>query len=320
MKNRQGPRSRKGDLAEAGIDHLQLDLWAFSPPPAPADDETALSAAPAVKANVPAPSAGTARPSISDGSSYSTQTIDEKPVPSASGRPTGRWPARHGVSQARAPLAPSVPIGFQSVSRNEDQLPLTRRQRELLDYLRRRRQQGLLPPSLTEICRDLGLASRGSLHKQVVALVKAGLVEPMLGKQRGVRLVGDAVNGDDRVPLLGAIAAGRPIEAVLRQESVEVPAWMTRGLRCYALRVKGDSMRDAGILDGDVVLVEPRTEARNGETVVALIDNEEATLKRIEQRPGEVLLFPENSAHTVQRYTPDRVQVQGVAIGVLRRY
>ncbi len=213
-----------------------------------------------------------------------------------------------------------VPSGSLSVAHDENVPPLTRRQHELLDYLRRRRQQGLLPPSLTEICRDLGLASRGSLHKQVVALVKAGLVEPMLGKQRGVRLVGEASNDDGRVPLLGAIAAGRPIEAVLRQESVEVPPWMTRGLRCYALRVKGDSMRDAGILDGDVVLVEPRTEARNGETVVALIDNEEATLKRIEQRPGEILLFPENSAHTVQRYAPDRVQVQGVAMGVLRRY
>lgn len=198
--------------------------------------------------------------------------------------------------------------------------PLTRRQHELLDYLRRRRQQGLLPPSLTEICRDLGLASRGSLHKQVVALVKANLVEPMMGKQRGVRLVGDAANDDGRVPLLGAIAAGRPIEAVLRQEAVEVPPWMTRGLHCYALRVKGDSMREAGILDGDIVLVEPRTEARNGETVVALIDHSEATLKRIEFRAGEVLLIPENSAHAVQRYTPDRVQVQGVAMGVLRRY
>jgi repressor LexA len=318
MKNRQGPRSRKRDPAEAGIDDLQLDLWTFSPPPAPIEPEPVPVATAESVESAPEPTA--ALPPISDESSNPTQVIEEKTVHSPTRRQAGRWPARHGVSPVAAPMATIVSGGSPLTPRSEDGLALTRRQHELLDYLRRRRQQGLLPPSLTEICRDLGLASRGSLHKQVVALVKANLVEPMLGKQRGVRLVGEAANDDARVPLLGAIAAGRPIEAVLRQESVEVPPWMTRGLRCYALRVKGDSMRDAGILDGDVVLVEPRTEARNGETVVALIDNEEATLKRIEQRPGEVLLFPENSAHTVQRYTPDRVQVQGVAMGVLRRY
>lgn len=315
MKNRQGPRSRKPEGADPAQDSLQLDLWTFSPPPASIENEGRAvdsSSSPVTPDLVPADS--------SNVSTNTTQAIEEESVPGSTRRGSGRWPARHGVQPVAAPRSTVVPFRSPTIDRVEDTSALTRRQHELLDYLRRRRQQGLLPPSLTEICRDLGLVSRGSLHKQVVALVKANLVEPMLGKQRGVRLVGDAANEDGLVPLLGAIAAGRPIEAVLRQESVEVPPWMTRGLRCYALRVKGDSMRDAGILDGDVVLVELRAEARNGETVVALIDNEEATLKRIEQRPGEVLLIPENSAHTVQRYTPNRVQVQGVAMGVLRRY
>lgn len=319
MKNRQGPRSRKIEPPTEEIDSFQLDLWTFSPPAAVVDNAEAAPM-PAVTASAAPPEPVASPPLVSDGSRNEPQVVEEKTDSTPPRQGQGRWPARHGVQPPAAPAAAIVSFRSPAVARPEDTSALTRRQHELLDYLRRRRQQGLLPPSLTEICRDLGLASRGSLHKQVVALVKANLVEPMLGKQRGVRLVGDAANDDGRVPLLGAIAAGRPIEAVLRQESVEVPPWMTRGLRCYALRVKGDSMRDAGILDGDVVLVEPRTEARNGETVVALIDNEEATLKRIEQRAGEILLIPENSAHSVQRYTPDRVQVQGVAMGVLRRY
>jgi repressor LexA len=198
---------------------------------------------------------------------------------------------------------------------------LTRRQHDLLLYLEQRELRGERPPSLTEICRDLGLVSRGSLHKQVVALVQAGLVEPMNGKQRGVRLLKpEAANDDSALPMLGVIAAGQPIEALLRDESVVLPGWLRGPGGRYALRVRGDSMRDAGILDGDVVVIEPRQNARNGETVVALIDGESATLKRIEQRPGVVLLHAENPAFPPQRYTPEQVQIQGVVVAALRRY
>ena len=198
---------------------------------------------------------------------------------------------------------------------------LTRRQHELLDYLRRRSERGELPPSLTEICRDLGLSSRGSLHKQIVALVKANLVEPMLGKQRGVRLTaGSQGRAEGEVALLGAIAAGRPIEALTRDETVRLPEWLRSTADCYALRVRGDSMRDAGILDGDLVVVESRNSARNGEMVVALVDGEAATLKRIEQKPGEVLLHAENPNYPPQRYAPERVAIQGVVVAQLRRY
>jgi repressor LexA len=153
-----------------------------------------------------------------------------------------------------------------------------------------------------------------------VALVEAGLVEAMNGKQRGVRLVEAANDEDGAIPLLGAIAAGRPIEALIRDERITLPAWLKVPGPCYALRVKGDSMRDAGILDGDVVVVEQRQHARNGETVVALIDGESATLKRIEQTPGEVVLHPENPAYAPQRYRPEQVAIQGVLVAALRRY
>lgn len=231
-------------------------------------------------------------------------------------------PALRGVS---APAAVATPAPARSratvpLAGAERLPPLTRRQHDLLIYLRERRARGDRAPSLGEICKDLGLASRGSLHKQVVALVEAGLVEAMNGKQRGVRLMDAANDAEGAVPMLGAIAAGRPIEALIRDELVALPAWLRVPGPCYALRVKGDSMRDAGILDGDVVVVEQRQHARNGETVVALIDGEAATLKRIEQTPGEVVLHAENPAYVPQRYRPEQVAIQGVLVAALRRY
>lgn len=186
--------------------------------------------------------------------------------------------------------------------------------------MRRREDRGALPPSLSELCAELGVVSRGSLHKQIAALVEAGLIEAMNGKHRGVRLAQVPLASARSLPLAGAIAAGHPIEALPRDEQIAVPDWMYPAPDCYALRVRGDSMRDIGILDGDVVVVEPRTSARNGEVVVALIDGADATLKRIEQVPGEVRLYAENPDYAPQRYRPDRVRIQGVLVAALRRY
>lgn len=196
---------------------------------------------------------------------------------------------------------------------------LTRRQREILDYLRE--QHFDTPPTLDELCRALGLASRGSLHKHISALVEAGLVEPMDGKHRGVVLRGpDTARDEERLPFLGYIAAGRPIEAIPQPESLEVPAALRTGRPCYVLEVRGDSMIEDGILDGDWVVIEQRDQARNGEVVVALVDGAEATLKRIEQKPGEVILHPANGRLAPLRYPPGQVQVQGVLVGQMRRY
>lgn len=198
---------------------------------------------------------------------------------------------------------------------------LTRKQEEIHRYLLEHGAEFERAPTLDELARALGLSSRGSLHKHVQALVEAGLVEPMDGRQRGVRLRqrehGAAVR---RLPLLGRIAAGRPIEAVADPEEVEVPAALAGRGDCYVLAVRGDSMIEDGILDGDWVVVEHRSHARNGEIVVALVDGSEATLKRIEQKPGAVVLHPANAAMEPMRFAPERVQVQGVVTGLVRRY
>ena len=196
---------------------------------------------------------------------------------------------------------------------------LTPRQQDILDYLRRQSHEGFAP-TLDTICADLGLRSRGSLHKHIQALVDAGLVVPMEGRHRGVHLTEAAEPEDDGLPLLGRIAAGRPIEAVTDDTRIQVPDALRGKGTCYVLEVRGDSMADDGILDGDWVVIEHREHARNGEVIVALIDDEEATLKRIEQRPDRTLLHPANAAYTPQEYAPERVRIQGVVAGQMRRY
>ena len=120
--------------------------------------------------------------------------------------------------------------------------------------------------------------------------------------------------------MLGAIAAGAPIEAIENPEPVEVPDRLRTSGECYVLEVKGDSMIEAGILDGDWVVIEKRSHARDGEIVVALTDGENATLKRIRQLPDRVLLIPENSAMEPIEVAPDQVQIQGVLVGQMRAY
>jgi len=175
------------------------------------------------------------------------------------------------------------------------------------------------PPSHDELCQALGLSSRGSLHKHIQALIQAGLVEPMERSHRGIRLVEQAQEGGG-TPVLGTIAAGRPIEAVPQAETMQVPDELLGKRPCYVLRVSGDSMIEAGILDGDYVVIEQRNSASNGEIVVALLANEEVTLKRIEQKPRRVILHPANAGMKPMTFSPDEVQIQGVLKGLLRSY
>ncbi len=197
---------------------------------------------------------------------------------------------------------------------------LTRRQQSIYDYLLARHEAGDPPPTLDALCDELGLRSRGSMHAQVKALVVAGLVEPMDGKQRGVRVRAPAQRVPTQLALLGNIAAGRPIEAIETPEQMHVPAHLRTDGPCYVLRVKGDSMVEDGILDGDCVVIESRGYARNGEIVVALIDGMDATLKRIYQRHNEVVLAPANSAMEPISVPPERVTIQGVVVGQMRSY
>jgi repressor LexA len=197
---------------------------------------------------------------------------------------------------------------------------LTRRQTEIYNYLLENAEYFDHPPTLDELCQALGLASRGSLHKHIQALVRAGLVDPVDGSHRGIRLAEAPAPQEEGIPLLGTIAAGRPIEAVAQPEYLQVPGELLGSKPCYVLRVRGDSMIEAGILDGDYVVIEQCDSACNGEVVVALVNNEEVTLKRIEQTPGRVILHPANAAMEPMTYAPELVQVQGVLRGLLRSY
>lgn len=204
----------------------------------------------------------------------------------------------------------------------ENRQALTAAERQLLQFLETRARTDVEPPTLDQVCAELGRKSRGSLHKLVTALTQAGFVEPTQGQRRGIRLSSPPAVETNfySVPLLGRIAAGRPIEAVVDAQPIAVSQEMFAQRPDYALQVRGDSMVDAGILDGDTVLIGRTDRARNGQIVVALIDGEAATLKRLEARAGSVWLHPENPAYQSQQYRADQVDIQGVLMGLLRRY
>jgi repressor LexA len=203
---------------------------------------------------------------------------------------------------------------------------LTRKQQELFDFLVQNQSKFVHPPTLEELCLAIGVKSRGSLHTHIKALIDANLVESPERKQRGIRLTEFAktvVNhpADYKgIPFVGTIAAGKPIEAIETVSYMPIPEQIKSRKPCYVLKVKGDSMIDSGIFDGDWVIIEQRSHARNGEIVVALVDKSEATLKYIEQYPHEVLLIPANSQMQAMHYKPDQVEIQGVLVGQMRSY
>jgi repressor LexA len=198
---------------------------------------------------------------------------------------------------------------------------LTRRQREIYEFLKHNPEIFEQPLTHDDLCLHLGLRSRGSLHKHIQALIEAGLLEPMQGLQRGIRLKTAQQHDLDTIPFLGRIAAGPPLEAVTQADRIRVPDGMlSPGKSCYVIEVRGESMIDEGIFDGDLAVIEYRTHARNGEIVVALIESQDVTLKRIEQQPGRVILIPANSGMRPMIYKPDQIQIQGVLKGLLRFY
>lgn len=197
---------------------------------------------------------------------------------------------------------------------------LTRRQQEIYDYLVENLDSFAHPPTLDELCEALGLSSKGSMHKQILALIDARLVEPMNKMRRGIRLTQQAAATESSLPFLGFIAAGQPIEAIEQHEQIEVPDFLRTSGQCYVLQVKGDSMIEDGIFDGDHIVIEQRNHAKNGEVVVALVEGSDATLKRIEQKKDCVTLHPANSTMEPMKYSPNQVQIQGILVGQMRRY
>jgi len=199
-------------------------------------------------------------------------------------------------------------------------MALTRRQREILDYVRLFIGENGYSPSLEEIGRHFGLSSVATVHKHVQHLVQKGHLRKAWNRSRSVEPVEEDDSGFE-IPLLGTVAAGDPIAAIEIPEKVRIPEQLTRnGTPLYALRVRGDSMIDEQIRDGDTVIVESRNEARDGETVVALIRGEEVTLKKLYRVGPRVRLMPANPRMAAMDLPAEDVEVRGVVTGLLRSY
>jgi len=200
---------------------------------------------------------------------------------------------------------------------------LTPRQSEILTFITEYSDSRGYAPTLQEIGARFGLSSVATVHKHISHLVEKGyLRRERRNAARDLEVVGHGggPRGMARIPLLGTVAAGMPIEALEDQEDLNLPEeWLGKG-RTFALRVRGDSMIDEQIRDGDTVVVEARETARNGETIIALVDGDSVTVKQYFREGAQVRLQPANPAVPVLRIPEDRVQVQGVVIGVLRRF
>lgn len=204
---------------------------------------------------------------------------------------------------------------------------LTDRQRQTLNFIRSYIDEYGYPPKLKEIGDHLGITSRGTVHRYIRALEEENLIRVSTGRSRGIELVKNepasekvTSNIENDLPVAGTIAAGLPIEAIEDQETINLNEFFVRPGR-FVLRVQGDSMIEDGIFDGDMVIMESCQTARDNEIVIALIDQDEATLKRIKNnQDGSITLMPANSSMQPFRYSAERVSVQGRIVGQFRAY
>jgi repressor LexA len=200
-------------------------------------------------------------------------------------------------------------------------MALTRRQRQVLDVIQDFIDKHGYSPSLEEIGGELQLSSVATVHKHVSHLVQKGFVRRLWNQNRSIELVDHDASETVRLPLSGTIAAGAPLEAIPTAETIGVPSDLVPDrAKTYVLRVQGNSMINEQIRDGDYVILEKRDDARDGDTVVALIDGAEATLKRLYREGPEVRLEPANPEVQAIRVPAERLEVQGVVVGVIRRY
>lgn len=199
---------------------------------------------------------------------------------------------------------------------------LTRKQQQSYDFIRAYLAEHGYAPSLEEISHALGSRSRTTAFNHVRELAAAGLIRLVEGRRRNIELVEEAqsVPSATTLPLAGKIAAGRPIEALEDQDSIDLSQFFM-GPDRFVLRVEGESMIEAGILDGDMVIVQRQDHAAPGDIVVALIDQYEATLKYIDyNEDGSIRLIPANRDLAVMQYPAERIAIQGIVVGQMRSY
>lgn len=216
---------------------------------------------------------------------------------------------------------------------------LTKKQRDLLVFIRDRVADGGVPPSFDEMKDALDLKSKSGIHRLITGLEERGYVQRLANRARAIEVikfpegldnpqkpslmskVAGVISDMVSLPLVGKIAAGTPIEAIQNDSDfIDIPPSMVGNGEHYALTVEGDSMINAGINDGDTVIIRKVNQVRDGTIVVALVDGMEATLKRIYRRDGKVILEAENDAYKPRILTPDRVQIQGELKSLMRTY
>jgi repressor LexA len=199
---------------------------------------------------------------------------------------------------------------------------LTRRQKEMLDFLNRYIERKGYAPTIEETAEHFGLSSLATVHKHLTNLQEKGLIKREWNRSRALELVPTRVTVKAvELPLLGRVAAGSPIEAIEASETIFVPEDMVGRRETYVLQVKGDSMIEEQIRDGDYVIVENRQHARDGEMVIALLEGERVTLKKLyREGRGRVRLQPANARMKPIYVDQDDLRIQGVVIGVLRKY
>jgi len=202
-------------------------------------------------------------------------------------------------------------------------MPVTRRQREILDFIAGHLDAKGYAPSFEEIARQFGFHSLATVHEHLTNLERKGYIRRAHNESRAIEIIPPkGQTGATELPLLGLVAAGQPIEAITGNETIAVPdELIPRRGRSYVLKVRGDSMIDEHIKDGDFVVVQERNQADSGQTVVALVHGDSATVKRFYREPGGwIRLQPANPTMPPLRVNERDVIVQGVVVGVIRKY
>jgi repressor LexA len=201
-------------------------------------------------------------------------------------------------------------------------MPVTARQRQLYEFISRYNEARQQPPTIAEIGKQFQMTSPASVHSILSALEREGLIRRIPNVSRGIEVIKREDSTDDfEIPLLGLVAAGQPIEAILSHETISAPRDMIGRGRMFALRVRGDSMIDENIQNNDIIIVSSQETAENGQMVVALIDGNYATVKKFYREPEFIRLEPANPQFKpIFIKTPERIQIQGVVRGLVRKY
>lgn len=201
-------------------------------------------------------------------------------------------------------------------------MPVTARQRQVFDFISRFNETHKQPPTIAEIGKQFKMSSSASVHSILMALEREGLIKRIPNVSRGIELINQEAPVDSyEIPLLGTVAAGQPIEAILTHDTVAVPRDMIGQGRTFALRVRGDSMIEENIQDGDTIIVSAQRTAQNGQVVIALIDGNYATVKKFYREAEFIRLEPANPTFKpIFIKTPERIEIQGIVRGLIRRY